>query len=518
MEENDRVNRTVLHYGLRGKPFGRAARKAQVGPTRVGSDDSDSCTTTSPFDDDVERARVRRSFNTSRKGLDHRAARKSLPSVVMVGSDDSDSWSTTTSHIGESESDTEDSEIQVIEPPVFTSRTTGALRTCSGSILTPQEIRSDEAPTLELVQALKGCVLRLPEGRLPFLRRNLRVGFEATCKARRVETMVTSGERMTVETVYLYPIDTLDERRYGSLTRKLEHLEWDHAEVKMRWTNSREEGKVTKWMIEIILPLPSKPGKDLSYIHPNFVFATYVRNPAILELTSLATTHDLRHMLGDKGKAREVSMGPELELRTSFTRKSARVDSKDTTLQSSKDAFTPDFDFKQLTGRYASPPRLNFEDSSDPPDPLGPTAQFPFLPAVSDDEKTTLNYSCRIGGPKIYDLLGTLSQEQFGTLSWVVLDREEEIFEVDDVKDEHKVMHALWARWIILHRMTFIRNYHDGVRMFIDQYWKMIRVAAGWEALRYWLLVLLANRFLTGHEVAELLKYYQKKVGWDESI
>jgi hypothetical protein len=33
-----------------------------------------------------------------------------------------------------------------------------------------------------------------------------------------------------------------------------------------------------------------------------------------------------------------------------------------------------------------------------------------------------------------------------------VLDKEEEIFESDDVKDEQKVMLALWGRWIMLNR------------------------------------------------------------------
>jgi len=45
-----------------------------------------------------------------------------------------------------------------------------------------------------------------------------------------------------------------------------------------------------------------------------------------------------------------------------------------------------------------------------------------------------------------------MSLEPFGVLSWVILDREEEIFEVDDVRDEDKVMQALWFRWIFLNR------------------------------------------------------------------
>lgn len=89
-----------------------------------------------------------------------------------------------------------------------------------------------------------------------------------------------------------------------------------------------------------------------------------------------------------------------------------------------------------LPARYPSPPP---QDT-----PLGPAAQYPYIPA---DE-----YSCRPGGPKIYDLLNSLPLEPFGVLSWMIVDREEELFELDDVRDEDKVMMALWNRWIILHR------------------------------------------------------------------
>lgn len=52
----------------------------------------------------------------------------------------------------------------------------------------------------------------------------------------------------------------------------------------------------------------------------------------------------------------------------------------------------------------------------------------------------------------MYDLLNTLPMEPYGVLAWAVVEREEEIFEDDEVKDEYKVMHALWARWIFLNR------------------------------------------------------------------
>lgn len=38
-------------------------------------------------------------------------------------------------------------------------------------------------------------------------------------------------------------------------------------------------------------------------------------------------------------------------------------------------------------------------------------------------------------------------------------------------------------------RQCFIANYLKGVEAFIDQYWEFIHRAAGWGAVRAWLLV-----------------------------
>lgn len=75
---------------------------------------------------------------------------------------------------------------------------------------------------------------------------------------------------------------------------------------------------------------------------------------------------------------------------------------------------------------------------------LGPAAYYPFLRSDA--------VSCRPGGPYLYDLLNELPMEEFGVLAWSIMDREEEIFELEDVQDEDKVMLALWNRWIALHR------------------------------------------------------------------
>lgn len=96
-----------------------------------------------------------------------------------------------------------------------------------------------------------------------------------------------------------------------------------------------------------------------------------------------------------------------------------------------------------LPERYPTPPP--------PEDPLGPAAQYPYLPDTSSEDGQPM-YSCRIGGPKLYDILSTLSLDKFGVLAWSIVEREEELFELDDVRDEDKVMLALWNRWIMLNR------------------------------------------------------------------
>lgn len=83
-------------------------------------------------------------------------------------------------------------------------------------------------------------------------------------------------------------------------------------------------------------------------------------------------------------------------------------------------------------------------------DGLGPSAATPYLPET--DERGDVYYSCRPGGPRLFDFLNTLSLKPYGVLQWVIIDREEELFELDDILDEDKVMQALWFRWIFLNR------------------------------------------------------------------
>jgi len=82
---------------------------------------------------------------------------------------------------------------------------------------------------------------------------------------------------------------------------------------------------------------------------------------------------------------------------------------------------------------------------------LDPSIRPPYLPFK------TVEFSCRPNGPKLYDILGAKSLDQFGILAWSVIDREEELFEMDGVRDEDKVMQALWCRWIMMNRLSLVR-------------------------------------------------------------
>jgi len=175
---------------------------------------------------------------------------------------------------------------------------------------------------------------------------------------------------------------------------------------------------------------------------------------------------------------------------------------------------------------------------------LDPSVRPPYLPFKS------VEFSCRPNGPKLYDILGAKSLDQFGILSWSVIDREEELFEMDGVRDEDKVMQALWCRWIMVNRLSFvrvnfplalltsttsrqrhfIRNYLEGTKQFIEDNHDYIRWGAGWLALRAWLLVsflrwtlfgfteipqsqvLHQTRFLKIEEVVDALEFYESLV------
>ena len=130
-------------------------------------------------------------------------------------------------------------------------------------------------------------------------------------------------------------------------------------------------------------------------------------------------------------------------------------------------------------------------------DPLGP------LP-TSDDE--SLCFSCRPCGPRLFDLVAGLPALDYGLTSWSLFERDEELFEIDDVRDEEKAMQALWNRWIFSERRCFgcssqghphplihstsrfLLDPKNTIMEFVKKFLTVITKTAGWKGMRVWLL------------------------------
>ena len=141
-------------------------------------------------------------------------------------------------------------------------------------------------------------------------------------------------------------------------------------------------------------------------------------------------------------------------------------------------------------------------------DPLGPLGVYPFLPSSVNDGNDSLSFSCRPCGPRLFDIVARQPISEYGLTSWSLLERDEELFEIDDIRDEEKAMHALWNRWIFLNRRYFYpflqnllsctdwrlksRYLLDPPRMvveFVEGSQHIIMETAGWKGVRVWLLV-----------------------------
>ncbi|KAG8959130.1 hypothetical protein FRC03_008421 [Tulasnella sp. 419] len=110
---------------------------------------------------------------------------------------------------------------------------------------------------------------------------------------------------------------------------------------------------------------------------------------------------------------------------------------------------------------------------------------------VQDDPTQRTAYEVHDELLSPFTVLSNLPLDEFGNLANRVITNEAEIFSQDDVLDEDKVIASLWKRWILLNRSAFLVNRVAGFRSFIEDYYLAIHQAAGWRALRTWLMVRL---------------------------
>ncbi|KAJ3725964.1 hypothetical protein C8R42DRAFT_718219 [Lentinula raphanica] len=378
-------------------------------------------------------------------------------------------------------------------------------------------------PSDALVQALKPLLFHFPLRNLPFLRRNLRIAFKGSFM--QTTTLIQAPHEVILRVLLRA---TSDQSRWSfslntwscplcNLLGELEsremletHLHWHHSEVNVFWLKEND----SEWRLILSLPEPSASHIEHA-IAPNFRYA-FIKPKEIpdSEYQDVLANQTLTSLtLEDEDGQTNISI--PLSPTTAVPDTPASGDVSISIAEPS--ISSPSGDVRHRRGRtsLAVEPRLLLRYPTPPPadNPFGPAAQYPYLPATSDDGKITVKYSCRAGGPYLFDLLDLLPLDEFGVLSWLVLDREAEIFEDEEIGDELKVMHALWGRWIMLNRRWFIQDFLVGTIDFVDKYWRMIHMAAGWSALRYWLTMLMVNKYLQANEVAHVLTHYEEKTG-----
>ncbi|KAG0707919.1 hypothetical protein DFH29DRAFT_994550 [Suillus ampliporus] len=392
----------------------------------------------------------------------------------------------------------------------------------------PAEMPSDTL--IEALECISLTTIRLAQlHRLPFMLRNLRKGFLSRCKSLGIDTSRSVPPPKPITVVYSCVAQIAKD---GSLERQETrttmpdwkcplcelhgtfpmqqilnaHLKWDHSEVGFVW-DMDDYTLSMRLPLQGHVPLPghlSLPGRVPLPPHTRLMMTPSTRTASTEatdfssnihndDYTTPATTQPPSRNTSVASQpfpdADSLDIKPKYYIPTSRTGSMALSNTRSSSVSSH-------------TLSRASSTRASGNPTPPPPaDPLGPAAQYPYLPES--------HYSCRLGGPRLYDLLNTMSLDKFGVLAWVILDREEEIFEIDDVRDEDKVMQALWFRWIFLNRNKFVADFLKGTRMFIKDNWRMIHLAAGLAALRTWLLVLNINNFLATPDVVTLLREYR---------
>ncbi|KII91251.1 hypothetical protein PLICRDRAFT_51427 [Plicaturopsis crispa FD-325 SS-3] len=389
-------------------------------------------------------------------------------------------------------------------------------------------------PDETLLAALKAVVTAPQRGRIPFLRRNLRRGFLHRCQLTGISSpkQPVPPRRQSV----IYRLD--DEHQYEAHMNAPEcplcmlhgapfpsewhlwaHIAWDHGEVSVIEAGDNTIvvevpplGTINTDREESPLRAASAAPPVRNVTPPQIIAESAPLFPAnqIISSPHIAPSIPPSHPIVDGPLTQPVELP--------IPAKKYRSPSPPVPLVAPR-AYRPTTTFRH-DPRYPTPPP--------PDDPNGPAARPPYLPARYQDgdirrvpypedpqnaDRDVLYFSCRPGGARLVDLVSTLPLEPFGVLAWSVVDKEEEIFEVDDVRDEDKVMQALWARWIMLNRNLFVSNYYRGTLAFVDEYWRIIHRAAGWGALRVWLLMLVVNRFLQGPEIVDILKHYESLTG-----
>ncbi|TFY54731.1 hypothetical protein EVG20_g9591 [Dentipellis fragilis] len=370
------------------------------------------------------------------------------------------------------------------------------------------------SPSAQLLFALEALTLHKTimekTKQLPYLPRNLHKGFLLRCSREGINTQRTGSagevrvitERETggleddkYETTmndWLCPLCGPSPGPYPTRDALNAHLRWDHEEVGVGWNSFDDAWELRLLLRDPVIELTDSEDEDETSsedeVGPREP-PSPVRTEDDIMAVEIEAMRDIT--IREESPIPEMPEPPHAVAHISF-KFEAKVDEDDEPHPSELHPHRPFID--------------------DEPRPGGPAARYPYLPIVHGN--TNLLYSCKpVTGPRLLDFVDTLEIENHGVAGkWLIWEREDEIFELDDVRDEDKVMCAVWNRWIALHRKKFITNYIKGVEDFVkDNLW-IIYQAVGRDGLKVWLLLLIQNRFLNGHGMASVMQLYDELV------
>ncbi|KAN0111730.1 hypothetical protein V8E52_008291 [Russula decolorans] len=390
----------------------------------------------------------------------------------------------------------------------------------AGRALGPASAGDDDAVWKTMIAAFGALslstVTAAKKRRLPYLRRNVRTSFLRRCQMMGLAVNPVSPQTQSLTILYKIPIDVSENEwddevtEYAVhkvkltpnqlvcplcdilgrfITREMleAHLKWDHRDVETIW-RKRKNGS---W--ELVLELPGDEVLDDEWE----------------EAASESSHSSSSHPSVRPSTPVNASRVSEIDHGTS------QAAPRETT---SIEGPIPFFKFKTehsptLPSRTASLVPDTFRDSQKVPsarDPLGALGTHPRLSSsVDDDNDSLLGLSCRPCGPRLYDATAKEPISKYGLTSWSLLERDEELFEIDDVRDEEKAMQALWNRWIFFERRHYLLDPRQTVIEYLEAYKCIIMEAAGWKGVRVWLLLLAKHKYLTGDDVVTVMTHYE---------
>ncbi|EKM49415.1 uncharacterized protein PHACADRAFT_201677 [Phanerochaete carnosa HHB-10118-sp] len=398
-----------------------------------------------------------------------------------------------------------------------------------------EDPQGDQAGFLAAAASFRVGIRLQIHKRVPFLLWNLRKSFIRTCELRGVPTLPPKQPEKAIKYTYrfrvlqdLFPgqVPTPRWSEYRELVTEWRcpfcdllghlnteqmlcyHLAQNHADVQMTW---RTEGDTGHYMFHLPEPTQDEPSEDDEEEEEEILRAQESSDDELEYVDLPPKLPSPTSIVEDLVDAWQYTSALPMQVDESDTSEISSQSSYTTTLTSSLNIILQR-EYKELALQWqptppGRTPRTGITETGElvpPPEanPLRPAAEPPLE-------------LCRPGGPRIYDLLNELLLEPYGILAWSIVDREEEIYKLADVLDEDKVMMALWNRVTFTFRRED-ETYCSGVQTFIDEYYVMIHRAAGWAALRAFLIVLAANKFLNIRDVLKLLNHYDKKVKKNE--